>query len=71
MSAVNYFSRRIASRINQTLVDDYEVLYLTDEFYSPEWERGSRWKDPRFELQWPFEPTVISERNRFQLDSSS
>jgi len=51
-----------------SLVDDCEVLYLTDEFYSPEWERGIRWNDPRFELQWPFEPRVISERDRAHPD---
>jgi len=54
-----------------SLVDDCEVLYLTDEFYSPEWERGIRWNDPRFELQWPFEPRVISERDRAHPDYTS
>lgn len=54
-----------------TLVDDCEVLYLTDEFYSPEWERGIRWNDPAFELSWPCEPTVVSERDRNHPDYSS
>lgn len=51
-----------------TLTDDCEVLYLTDEFHSPEWERGIRWNDPRFNLHWPFEPLVLSERDRSHPD---
>jgi dTDP-4-dehydrorhamnose 3,5-epimerase len=47
-----------------TLVDDTEALYLVDEFYSPENERGLRYDDPKFQLQWPAEPTVISERDK-------
>ncbi len=51
-----------------TLSDNCEVLYLTDEFYSSQWERGIRWNDPRFELIWPFEPLVISERDSSHPD---
>jgi dTDP-4-dehydrorhamnose 3,5-epimerase len=47
-----------------TLADDTETLYLVDEFYAPECERGVRWNDPRFAIWWPAQPMVISEKDR-------
>jgi dTDP-4-dehydrorhamnose 3,5-epimerase len=49
-----------------TLVDDTEVIYLVDEFYSPQHERGIRYNDPRFNLQWPEAPAVISDKDKGQ-----
>jgi dTDP-4-dehydrorhamnose 3,5-epimerase len=46
-----------------TLVEDTEALYFVDEFYSPENERGIRYDDPKFRLQWPAAPTIISDRD--------
>jgi dTDP-4-dehydrorhamnose 3,5-epimerase len=46
-----------------TLTDDAESFYLVDEFYSPEHERGVRWNDPRFNIRWPLEPSVVSEKD--------
>ena len=46
-----------------TLENDSEVFYLVDEYYSPEWERGIRWDDPRFAVSWPRQPEVLSERD--------
>lgn len=51
-----------------TLTDQAESLYLVDEFYSPEHERGVRWNDPRFQIAWPVEPTVISDKDRNHPD---
>jgi dTDP-4-dehydrorhamnose 3,5-epimerase len=51
-----------------TLADDTEVIYLVDEFYSPEHERGIRYNDPRFNLQWPEAPAVISDKDKGQPD---
>ena len=51
-----------------TLVDDTEAFYLVDEFYAPECERGLRWNDPKFAIQWPAEPTVISEKDQNYRD---
>jgi dTDP-4-dehydrorhamnose 3,5-epimerase len=48
----------------QTLADDTEALYLISEFYEPDAQRGVRWDDPAFAIEWPAEPTVISERDR-------
>lgn len=47
-----------------TLADGTEVLYQMDSFYAPEAERGARWDDPAFGIDWPAEPEVISERDR-------
>lgn len=48
----------------QTLEDDTELLYLISEPYDPSLQRGVRWDDPALEIDWPLEPTVISERDR-------
>jgi dTDP-4-dehydrorhamnose 3,5-epimerase len=47
-----------------TLADDTEALYLTSAPYSPEHERGARWDDPAFGIEWPFAPTVLSDKDR-------
>ena len=46
-----------------TLADDTEVNYLVGAFYDPQLERGIRWNDPLFEINWPMEPAVISQRD--------
>ena len=51
-----------------TLVDDTEVIYFADEFYSPARERVIRYNDPKFELRWPQAPTVMSDKDKNQLD---
>ena len=51
-----------------TLTDDAEAFYFVDEFYAPECERGVRWDDPRFALEWPGPPTVLSEKDRALRD---
>ena len=34
------------------------------EFYNAESARGVRWDDPAFQIEWPAEVKVISERDR-------
>ncbi len=46
-----------------TLTDDVEVIYMVNAFYSPENERGIRYNDPAFGIDWPFAPTEISEKD--------
>lgn len=48
----------------QTLEENCELLYLHTEFYSPEYEGGVRYNDPRINISWPLEVTDISERDR-------
>jgi dTDP-4-dehydrorhamnose 3,5-epimerase len=47
-----------------TLADHTEALYLVTEYYAPELERGIRWNDPRFGMEWPEPPTHLSEKDR-------
>jgi dTDP-4-dehydrorhamnose 3,5-epimerase len=47
-----------------TLEDDSEVFYQMSESYHPELARGVRWDDPAFQIFWPGEVKVISERDR-------
>ena len=47
-----------------TLIERTEVLYQMDSFYAPEAERGARWDDPAFGIEWPAAPAVISVRDR-------
>lgn len=50
-----------------TLTDDVEAFYLVTEFYAPQAERGIRWNDPKFGIQWPIEPVIISDKdNKWQ-----
>jgi dTDP-4-dehydrorhamnose 3,5-epimerase len=48
----------------QTLEDSTEVCYLTSQYYTPGAERGVRFDDPAFGIQWPLAPTTISEQDR-------
>src|SRR3989344_2362576 len=48
----------------QVLENDSELQYFVDEYYSPEHERGIRFNDPYFKIDWPFKTaTVISEKD--------
>ena len=51
-----------------TLEDDSEAIYLVSAYYAPEFERGIRWNDPKFNIQWPIEPQVISDKDRNHPD---
>jgi dTDP-4-dehydrorhamnose 3,5-epimerase len=46
-----------------TLEDDCEVFYMMGEAYVAELARGVRWNDPVFAIEWPAEPTTMSERD--------
>ena len=47
----------------QALTDQAEVSYYVSEFYSPEHERGVRYDDPTFGIEWAEPVTVISSRD--------
>ena len=51
-----------------TLEDKTEVFYQMSEFYHAEVSRGVRWDDPAFQIVWPREVEVISERDRAYPD---
>ncbi|MGB5814903.1 MAG: dTDP-4-dehydrorhamnose 3,5-epimerase [Thermoanaerobaculia bacterium] len=54
-----------------TLEDNTEVLYQMSEFYYPDSARGVRWDDPAFGIEWPVEPTAISDRDQSYPDFAS
>ena len=47
----------------QTLENNSEILYFHSEFYSPDYERGLRYDDPKLDLQLPLKISTISERD--------
>lgn len=51
-----------------TLEPNAEVIYFVSQFYSKEWERGLRWNDPALRIEWPDQPTVLSERDASHTD---
>ncbi|MEE4185298.1 MAG: dTDP-4-dehydrorhamnose 3,5-epimerase [Gammaproteobacteria bacterium] len=51
-----------------TLEDHTEAFYFVDEFYAPDLERGIRWNDPEFGIDWPIEPVIVSDKDRGHRD---
>ncbi len=51
-----------------TLKDNTEVFYQMSEFYMPLYAKGVRWSDPAFDIKWPMEVQMISERDRTYPD---
>ena len=47
----------------QALTDGCEVMYMVGEFYTPGYEKGLRYDDPFFNIQWPIEATEMSEKD--------
>jgi dTDP-4-dehydrorhamnose 3,5-epimerase len=46
-----------------TLSDRSEVLYMISVPYAAGFERGVRWNDPAFGIDWPLEPLHIAARD--------
>ncbi len=47
----------------QTLEDGTELLYQVTEFFAPGAERGVRYDDPAFQIDWPLPVTAISDKD--------
>lgn len=45
------------------LTDGAEVGYQVGEFYTPGYERGIRYDDPAFNIEWPMSVVVISDKD--------
>jgi dTDP-4-dehydrorhamnose 3,5-epimerase len=53
----------------QALADDTEVTYQVSASYAPQAERGVRWDDPCFGIEWPIvDGVILSEKDRAWLD---
>lgn len=49
----------------QTLKDNTKVSYMVSAFYKSEAERGIRWNDPAFNIEWKeSEDIIISKKDR-------
>lgn len=46
-----------------TLAPDTELLYSVSAPYDPSAEGGVRWDDPAFGIEWPRQPSEISEKD--------
>jgi dTDP-4-dehydrorhamnose 3,5-epimerase len=47
-----------------TLEDNSKVLYLSDNDYEPEYEKGLLWNDPVLSINWNSDNVVVSEKDK-------
>lgn len=47
----------------QALEDGSEIIYMTSSPYAPAAERGIRWDDPAFAIEWPIAQAVVSVKD--------
>lgn len=47
-----------------TLTDDVEVLYKTDEYYSPAHDAGFRFDDKKIGVDWGITEPILSEKDK-------
>ena len=47
-----------------TLTSDAKLLYFMDESYNPKSSKGLIWSDKEVNIEWPYHPQVISERDK-------
>ena len=49
----------------QILMKDTEVFYQVGQYYAPKYERGARWNDPAFGVEWPItSPLILSDKDK-------
>ena len=46
-----------------TLEPNSTLIYFMDKAYSPENSQGIRWNDPKLLINWPCEPTLVSQQD--------
>lgn len=47
-----------------TLEDNSDVMYQVTQFYNALSEKAYRWNDPAFNIKWPLEPVIVSEKDQ-------
>lgn len=47
-----------------TLEDNCNVLYYSDNIYKADHEKGIRWNDPLFDLNWEFDHPELSKKDQ-------
>lgn len=45
------------------LSEEAHVMYKTSNPYDPKFEKGFRWDDPQFNIEWPVSQPLVSERD--------
>jgi dTDP-4-dehydrorhamnose 3,5-epimerase len=71
LTADNYRMLFVPERFGHgyiTLQDNTDVTYQVTQYYTPGAERGIRWNDPEFNIAWPIEPLVMSEKDKQMPD---
>ena len=48
----------------QTLEDNTEVFYQISDEYMPNYSKGIRWNDPTFDIEWPIDSPIMSQRDK-------
>lgn len=48
----------------QTLEDNTEVFYQMSNWFSPEHAKGIRWDDKEFDIKWPIQNVIISDKDK-------
>ena len=66
-SAILYIPEGVAHGF-LTLEDKTDIFYQMSTPYCPDSARGIRWNDPAFDVSWPGDIVVISERDRQHPD---
>jgi dTDP-4-dehydrorhamnose 3,5-epimerase len=51
-----------------TLEENCEVFYQVSNYYSQPNERGVRWNDPLFDIDWGVSEHVISDKDKAHPD---
>lgn len=51
-----------------SLEDNSEVYYAVTQFYTPNAERGIRFNDPTFEIEWPIPVQIFTEKDISHID---
>lgn len=52
----------------QALEDKTETIYLVTTPFAPNQQKGIRWNDPLFKIEWPIQEVILSEKDRNQKD---
>lgn len=48
----------------QALENEVIVQYFVSQYYSPNYEKGLRWNDPRVNIRWPIKNTQLSDKDK-------
>lgn len=48
----------------QALDNNVVVQYFVSQYYSPDYEKGLRWNDPRLNIQWPIKDIELSDKDK-------